>query len=460
MRRRVLLAVAIVATLALTLGGATLAPAFPSLTSPCNTAGCHAAGGAAPAVTLVGITGTTATYNVTGAGSGWGAFEGATKIAGQAGDTGQFTATVGHTYTVYAVNGANALVGQTVVTPSAATQFEITASAGAHGSISPGSVSVNEGDSQTFTFTADAGYHVADVVVDGTSVGAVNTYTFNNVTANHTISVTFAANTVETFQIVPTAGPNGAISPSTTQTVTSGTDFTFHVQPDAGYHVLDVVVDGTSVGPVGSYTFNNVTANHTISATFEQNAVGVFTITPQVMGVGGTISPSTVQTVAAGGNVTFTFTPDSGYHLEDEVVLIDGVPVMITGNSYTFTNVQANHTIVVAFSNDVDDLLDTTLLISASHYGQKRHQKVTIYTRLKDGPQVTFIGCFVKFQTKRPGSNTWVTVATKPVNPVTGQANYRTTLNYKGTYQWRTVFSGTDDFEASTSRTIKIKVRK
>jgi asparagine N-glycosylation enzyme membrane subunit Stt3 len=69
----------------------------------------------------------------------------------------------------------------------------ISASAGAGGSISPsGSVFVNHGDSQTFTMTADTGYHIADVLVDGESVGAVSSYTLTDVQADHTISVSFA----------------------------------------------------------------------------------------------------------------------------------------------------------------------------------------------------------------------------------------------------------------------------
>jgi hypothetical protein len=71
----------------------------------------------------------------------------------------------------------------------------ITASAGSHGSIAPsGSVTVNYGANQTFNIAANSGYHVANVLVDGGSVGAVASYTFTNVTANHTISASFAAN--------------------------------------------------------------------------------------------------------------------------------------------------------------------------------------------------------------------------------------------------------------------------
>lgn len=71
----------------------------------------------------------------------------------------------------------------------------ITSSTGANGNISPlGSVSVADGNNQTFTMTPDSGYHVGNVLVDEASVGAVSTYTFSEVTANHTISVYFERN--------------------------------------------------------------------------------------------------------------------------------------------------------------------------------------------------------------------------------------------------------------------------
>lgn len=72
-------------------------------------------------------------------------------------------------------------------------EFTITASAGEGGSISDeGSTTVTEGDSKTYTITPDEGYAVADVKVNGVSVGAVNTYTFENVSADATIEAEFA----------------------------------------------------------------------------------------------------------------------------------------------------------------------------------------------------------------------------------------------------------------------------
>ena len=69
----------------------------------------------------------------------------------------------------------------------------ITATAGEHGAIDPeGAVTVPKGESKTFTITPDSGYHIKDVLVDGKSVGAVSTYTFENVVDNHTIHATFA----------------------------------------------------------------------------------------------------------------------------------------------------------------------------------------------------------------------------------------------------------------------------
>ena len=77
-------------------------------------------------------------------------------------------------------------------TPPTPTTHTITATAGTGGSISPsGAVTVNNGENKTFTITPASGYAISDVKVDGASVGAVSSYTFSNVTANHTIHASF-----------------------------------------------------------------------------------------------------------------------------------------------------------------------------------------------------------------------------------------------------------------------------
>ena len=68
--------------------------------------------------------------------------------------------------------------------------------------------------------------------------------------------------------ITAKAGANGTITPSGNVTVKAGADQAFAIQPNSGYTVSKVLVDGTDVGAVTLYTFKNVTANHTIEAVF------------------------------------------------------------------------------------------------------------------------------------------------------------------------------------------------
>ena len=70
--------------------------------------------------------------------------------------------------------------------------YTVKATAGSHGSITPsGNVDVLHGGSQTFTIAANSGYAISNVKIDGVSIGAVKSYTFENITENHTIEVTF-----------------------------------------------------------------------------------------------------------------------------------------------------------------------------------------------------------------------------------------------------------------------------
>jgi hypothetical protein len=227
-------------------------------------------------------------------------------------------------------------------TPISLVEFTITASASVGGTISPeGATAVYEYSSKTFAIAPATGYRISDVVVDGTSAGAVASYTFLNVTANHTISAVFTE--VPTYTITASAGDGGTISPSGTVTVSDGSSPTFTISPLPGYAVATVTVDGSPVGAVSTYTFTNVSANHTIAATFVS---APYTITASA-GSGGSISPSGTVTVAAGSSQTFTIAPSSGYEVLS--VLIDGVSAGAL-YSYTFSSVTSNHTISASFS--------------------------------------------------------------------------------------------------------------
>ena len=81
--------------------------------------------------------------------------------------------------------------------------YTIKATSGVGGSISPsGEVKLNYGADQTFTITPNTDYRIKDVIVDGISVGAVSTYTFTNITGNHTISTTFEKEITQTVIVL------------------------------------------------------------------------------------------------------------------------------------------------------------------------------------------------------------------------------------------------------------------
>ena len=86
-----------------------------------------------------------------------------------------------------------------------------------------------------------------------------------------TFDLTVTAPPIINYTITPTAQIGGTISPNEIVTVNKGESQTFNIVPKKNYSISDVKVDNISQGPISSYTFNNVTANHTISASFRYN---------------------------------------------------------------------------------------------------------------------------------------------------------------------------------------------
>ncbi|MCK9612163.1 MAG: T9SS type A sorting domain-containing protein [Bacteroidales bacterium] len=219
----------------------------------------------------------------------------------------------------------------------------ITATASANGTITPaGDVEVQYGDNQSFTFTPDANYYVADVLVDGNSIGVVSNYEFVNVTENHTLHVIFDT---DTLIIAATASANGTINPAGDVEVWYGNNQNFTFTPDANYYIADVLVDGNSIGIVSNYEFVNVTEDHTIHVIFDIDTL-IITATSSA---NGTINPAGDVEVQYGSNQSFTFTPDANYYIAD--VLVDGNSIGIVSN-YEFVNVTENHSIHVVFETD------------------------------------------------------------------------------------------------------------
>ena len=256
--------------------------------------------------------------------------------------------------------------GHTIAATFAAAQFTITASAGNGGTISPaGASAVAYNGDKTYTITANNGYHVSNVFVDGASVGALNSYTFTGVTANHTIYAAFEANE---YTVTVNQPANGSITPGTT-TVLFGATPSFVITPNIGYNVTAITVNGTNVissasnvNGVYTYTFPAISSNQTITATMTAKT---YTITASA-GANGTINPNGNTTVNYGATQSYTFIPANGYVVDN--VTVDGMSFGAM-TTYTFTNVVANHTINVTFKLaecEVPTYLYTTHIDSTS----------------------------------------------------------------------------------------------
>jgi hypothetical protein len=245
------------------------------------------------------------------------------------------------TYTFHDVSGDHTIEASFVPAPP----DTIVASAGAGGTISPaGTVVYDCGASATYTIASDDCHLIGDVWVDGRSVGAVPSFTFTDLHASHAIAATFVAGTK--FTITATSGANGTITPSGAVKVDCGADQTFAISPNACYRIADVLADGASQGPLDSYTFTNVRATHSITASFVL-AAEQHTITASA-GPGGTIEPAGELVVDCGSSRTFSIRHDACYRIAD--VVVDGVSKGVV-SSFTFTDINAPHAITASFAS-------------------------------------------------------------------------------------------------------------
>ena len=221
--------------------------------------------------------------------------------------------------------------------------YTVTYTAGANGVVTGTTPqTVNQGASGTVvTAVPNRGYHFVSWSDGVATVARTDT----NVTANINATASFA---VDTFAITASAGANGAIDPSGSVSVNSGSDLTFTINPGTGHHVQGVLVDGSSMGAVTSYTFTNLTENHTIAATFAINPITISTYTlTYTAGANGTISGTSPQTVNQGASGTVvTAVPNRGYHF---VSWSDGVLTAVR----TDTNVTANVNVSASFAINI-----------------------------------------------------------------------------------------------------------
>ena len=121
------------------------------------------------------------------------------------------------------------------------------------------------GTTCTLKATPNIGYTFSKWTVDGIVISTDETYTF---TVTDDLNMTAHFDALITYTISAMAGSNGTITPQGDIVVVKGADQTFIMTPDSGGSILKVMVDGTDMGPVDSYTFTNINRNHTIYVSF------------------------------------------------------------------------------------------------------------------------------------------------------------------------------------------------
>ena len=136
-----------------------------------------------------------------------------------------------------------------------------------------GAGTYDKGKKVTIKQQAYDGYEFAGWVINGQIVSYNSEYVIEKIENDLNITATFRKKQAITYKMTSgITNEGGAIVPSGEYVVQEGGSVTYQIVPSAGYKVKNVTVDGKNIGAVGSYTFNSIGNNHSITATFEKVA--------------------------------------------------------------------------------------------------------------------------------------------------------------------------------------------
>lgn len=159
-------------------------------------------------------------------------------------------------------------------------EYTISATSGTGGTITPpGSIAVKTAESQSFNITAANGYLISDIVVDAISVGKVSSYTFTNVTANHTIAASFAAVPATAQLIMQTSPSAGGSTTPSEGTWEENTQIPIQITAEAytgsGYSFLNwtATTNATVSDPNAATTNVTLIGDATVTANFAKNGI-------------------------------------------------------------------------------------------------------------------------------------------------------------------------------------------
>jgi hypothetical protein len=274
----------------------------------------------------------------------------------------------------------------------------ITSSSGPNGNVSPsGSVKVKIGDDQRFKVSANGGYRIEEVVVDGNKVFSCDSegnehvrkleHSFEDVQETHDISAKFAR---DVFTIKALARGPGTISPPGAVKVRYGDSQDFSIRATQGFCIDDVQIspsddkntlDMDAAKGASTYTFSldGVKSDYTIIVTFArlkepepdpETDPEPLTIESKAEGA-GSIDPLGEVEVEYGSDQTFTMTPEQCHRISavlvDDELVVEGLYIdEETGiGTYTFTDVKEDHTI-----NAIFEEITYTIMASAGSEGE------------------------------------------------------------------------------------------
>jgi len=250
----------------------------------------------------------------------------------------------------------------------------ITASNGTNYTVNPSGVTpIQYGQSITYNFATTPGWRIKNLIVDGTTIDGGVSYTFNNVTAAHTISAVAEIIPPTKYTVTSLNGTNYSVTPygDDPDVIENTASQVYTFTPTSGYYVKEIYTNSNNgtwmlkksvaapteeptSGPSETYQIPSVTSIMSIKAIVDVIPPKYFTISVSVTDTAGaastnaTISPGS-SSVRKGTAKTFTVTPAADHKISS--IVVDGVETAVSNNgevyNYTFNNVQADHTFVV-----------------------------------------------------------------------------------------------------------------
>jgi len=213
--------------------------------------------------------------------------------------------------------------------------YQISSSFENSGYIAPqGTIDVTCGKNQSFNIIPDDNSFIEDIIVDGISIGASNSYTFFNIQSDHEIHAIFSESISEkeTYTITANSNQGGKITPDNLITAVENQNQIFYFQPDKCNKIKDVIVDNVSIGPVMEYEFINITQNHNINVVYEPLEYIVSIKSHE----NGLVIPDGEISLSCGKSYSWLIMPDSCYKVKEILINYEKAEI------YDFSKIEIN----------------------------------------------------------------------------------------------------------------------